>query len=116
MNFYTIDVWRDESIWTWKGEAATDAEAEELARQQLNEDWEEEHETWADLAAHMDGTYISFEPVADARARAEAPAMLAALRWAEKELAGFQHRTGTPDAKLGEIRAILARIDGEAAL
>jgi hypothetical protein len=44
----------------------------------------------------------------------EAPAMLAALRWCEQELTAFQNCTGTPDAKLAEIRAILARIDGAA--
>lgn len=49
----------------------------------------------------------------DAPAIAEVPAMVQALRWAERELAGFQSMTGTPDAKLADLRAILARIEGE---
>jgi hypothetical protein len=55
---FTIDVWQDESIWTWDGVATSEEEAQESARLVLNQDWEREYETWDDLASDMDGTAL----------------------------------------------------------
>lgn len=70
---------------------------------------------WPIWANRRDSLVAQVETATDARLIAEAPAMLAALRWAERELAGFQNVTGTPDSKLTEIRTILARIKGAGA-
>lgn len=45
---YTIDVWHEDSIWTWEGVAKSEAEAEAAAVGQLNQDWERDY---ADMAA-----------------------------------------------------------------
>lgn len=116
MQHYTIDVWQDESIWTWAGYAASSAEAEEMAREELNCDWEREYKSWDDLASDMDGTAMRSEDATTARAREEAPALLAARR----ELADFMGITGDREGQrrgpmADNVRAILARIDGGAA-
>lgn len=66
MPHYQIDVWQDQSIWSWAGKVENEDDACEAARLQLNEDWEEDYETWDDLAADMDGTALLYDVRADA--------------------------------------------------
>ena len=61
MPHYIIDVWKEDSIWSWAGEAAGEDDAQELARQELNCDWDCEYETWNDLAEDMDGTALRYD-------------------------------------------------------
>jgi hypothetical protein len=58
MKTYTIDVWQDDSIWTYEGNHETDEEAQAAALAQLNEDWERDYPDWDELACDMDGTFI----------------------------------------------------------
>jgi hypothetical protein len=59
---YTIDVWQDESIWTWEGVASSEAEAEEAAVEQLNQDWERDYADMAAMRADMDGVALIRHP------------------------------------------------------
>lgn len=58
MSRFIIDVWQDESIWSWAGEAEDADAACEAARLELNQDWDCDYETWDDLAADMNGTAL----------------------------------------------------------
>lgn len=102
MQFFIIDVWQEESIWTWEGWAADESAAEEAARLQLNEDWEQSYETWDDLAEDMDGTALRWD---DQRlVRDAAPALLKALQSASDWLTAI-----IDPAQLGDDdRALLA--------
>ena len=76
MQTYIIDVWQNESIWTWQGQAESEEAAQEAARVQLNSDWSESYATWDALASYMHGTATrTQDPLT-----AAAPAMLAALQ------------------------------------
>jgi len=93
---YHIDVWQDESIWSWAGLANSEEEAEEFARRQLNEDWEQEYETWDDLASDMNGTALLYADkpgiealiaeVKNLLTHSHRPALEKALQAAESEL------------------------------
>ena len=76
MQTYIIDVWQNESIWTWQGQAESEEAAQEAARIEFNRDRGSDYATWDDLAADQHGTDICTEsPLHTA-----APAMLAALQ------------------------------------
>ena len=83
MPHYRIDVWQDESIWSWGGKVDTQAEAFEEARLTLNDDWDETYATWDDLAADMDGTALLYDTDKD-----DLDACKAALQLAERALVG----------------------------
>lgn len=101
---YHIDVWQDESIWSWAGKVDNEDEAFEAARQQLNEDWDQEYETWEDLAADMDGTALLYDTKQDRIEKLEA-----LLGDARDHL---QHFIGSSYCETDkDDEALLARID-----
>lgn len=118
---YVIDVWQDESIWSWAGLAEDDATAQEYARQGLNEDWNCEYETWDDLAEDMGGTATRVEDAATVRSgaddylRDEAPALLAALRRLASAADGDIY-TDAPECADSVREALEAQLAAEAVL
>lgn len=59
---FTVDVWDDDSIWTWEGTATSTEEAEKAAVAQLNEDWEREYADFDEMSQHVDGTATMEHP------------------------------------------------------
>lgn len=117
MQTYIIDVWQEESIWTWKGEAASEEIAQNFACEELNHDWERCYPSWDELAADMDGTATRTEDPLFAAA----PAMLAALRDAADEIDAWRrkfHPQEWPDkpiihtATRDKVRAAIAAATG----
>ena len=53
---FTIDIWRDGSIHTWEGNAATPTEAEAAAVADINTWWHEEWIDWEEMVGDVDGT------------------------------------------------------------
>lgn len=92
MKHYQIDIWQDESIWSWAGQAESEDQAQELARLELNKDWDQEYETWDDLAADMDGTALLYDTLRE---------RLHALREILKRLEWSSHRRGMGTGFMG---------------
>lgn len=121
--YYQFDIWRDESIWSWAGEANNQEEAQEYALSELNSDWGEDHATWDDLAESMDGTALTVISIEEHRAKENAMAMLTVLRnypAACESAAAYATSHGDPGLfniwmqRARETHTILARIDKEA--
>ena len=107
---YHFDIWQEDNIWSWIGEADSEEEAQQAAVTGINKDWYTEYETWDDLAADMDGTSVIITDLVTARARREAPAMLEILRGIDRDDDGDAMLDA---AGMDRIAAILSRIDGD---